>query len=437
MTTAQAPLDEPSCWLCLEEGQDTFGKPLVRNCSCRGSSGFAHISCIINFAESESKRAYMAGDMGDSLATFEVCPNCKQDYQNDVAYELSKAQVDFVEREFTGAQHGFLYTNALTCRLVLLNVKNESDRCEGEEVISKMLSTFEAMKHTEQHRSHLLHPDATKAFEGHANANIGTFYHKIGSDDGLRKAKIYFQKARSIFESEGDELGVMTISNLIDNVEAEISGDGRRCLTQAIEVGLELRKYQLFTKEFGADDNTTIEAGVQLALAMWKEFRTIEAERLLVKLIAASRRVHGMGHDCTQFAISALQRVKERRVFLKKDGEINVDEVYRVIRYTSDGERCVVQGPVSKVVYDPRSNRSEPSHDGAERTFEAERANVVTSRGTPVVCTGLQKATHLNGKIGDRREFDEDTGRYTIHFEDETLKPVMVKPENIRIVFDL
>ena len=107
----------------------------------------------------------MSGDMGDSLATFEVCPNCKQDYQNDVAYELSKAQVDFVEREFTGAQHGFLYTNALTCRLVLLNVKNESDRCEGEEVISKMLSTFEAMKHTEQHRSHLLHPDATKAFE--------------------------------------------------------------------------------------------------------------------------------------------------------------------------------------------------------------------------------------------------------------------------------
>ena len=37
--------------------------------------------------------------------------------------------------------------------------------------------------------------------EGHANANIGTFYHKIGSDDGLRKAKFYFQKARSIFES--------------------------------------------------------------------------------------------------------------------------------------------------------------------------------------------------------------------------------------------
>lgn len=410
----------------------------MRNCSCRGSSGFAHISCIVGWAESESKRAYTSGDMNDSLLSFEGCPNCKQDYQNEVAYELSKAQVDFVEREFAGEEHGFLYTNALTCRLVMLNVKNENDRCEGEEVISKMLSTFEAMKHTMQHRNHLLYPDAIKTFEGHANANIGAFYHKIGSDDSLGKAKFYFQKARDIFEREGDELGVMTINNLIENVEAEISGDGRRRLTEAIEVGLELKKFQLFTKEFGADDNTTIEAGVQLALALWKEFRTIEAERLLAKLIATSHRVHGVGHDCTQFALAALQRVQARRVFLRKDGEINQDEVFRAVRYTADGEKCVVQGPIPNVVYDPRINPSEPSSNyGAEGTFEVERADVIISKGTPVVCTGLQKAKHLNGKIGDRRDFDEETGRYTIHFEDEAMKPVKVKPENLRIVFDL
>jgi len=177
---------------------------------------------------------------------------------------------------------------------------------------------------------------------------------------------------------------------------------------------------------------------VQLALALWKEFRTIEAERLLTNLIATSRRVHGLGHDCTTFAISAMQRVQERRVFLKKDGEINEDEVYRAVRYTANEEKCVVQGPIPKVVYDPRSNRSDPSNDGVEeRTFELERANVVTSKGTPVVCTGLQKATHFNGKIGDRRDYDEDTGRYAIHFEDGRLKPVKVKPENFRIVFDL
>jgi len=408
----------------------------VRNCSCRGSSGFAHISCIINFAESESKKAYTSGDMNDSLVSFVVCPNCKQDYQNEVAYELSAAQVDFAERDFAGEEHGFLYTNVLTCRLVMLNVKNENDRCEGEELISKMLSTFEVMKRTMQYRNHLLHPDA--CFEGHANANIGAFYHKIGSDDSLRKAKFYFQKARDIFEREGDELGVMTIKNLIENVEAEISGDGRRRLTEAIEAGLELKKFQLFTKEFGSDDNTTIEAGVQLALALWKEFRTIEAERLLAKLIATSHRVHGVSHDCTQFALAALQRVQTRTVFLKRDAAINQDEVFRAVLYTADGEKCVVKGPIPNVVFDPRISPLESSSNcGAEGSFEVERADVIMSKGTPVVCTGLQKARHLNGKIGDMRDFDEETGRYVVHFEDETLKPVKVKLENLRILFDL
>jgi uncharacterized protein YbaR (Trm112 family) len=51
--------------------------------------------------------------MNDSLVSFVVCPNCKQDYQNEVAYELSAAQVDFVERDFAGEEHGFLYTNVL------------------------------------------------------------------------------------------------------------------------------------------------------------------------------------------------------------------------------------------------------------------------------------------------------------------------------------
>ena len=27
------------CWICLHEGSNDEGKPLVRNCSCRGSAG--------------------------------------------------------------------------------------------------------------------------------------------------------------------------------------------------------------------------------------------------------------------------------------------------------------------------------------------------------------------------------------------------------------
>ena len=36
--------DAPSCYICMDEGPDEFGKPLVRDCSCRGSDmGYAHM----------------------------------------------------------------------------------------------------------------------------------------------------------------------------------------------------------------------------------------------------------------------------------------------------------------------------------------------------------------------------------------------------------
>ena len=54
-----------------------------------------------------------------------------------------------------------------------------------------------------------------------------------------------------------------------------------------------------------------------------------------------------------------------------------------------------------------------------------------------MVCHGLKNAAHLNGKIGDARDYDDDTGRYEIHFEDKSLKPAAVKRGNLRIVFEL
>ena len=86
--------DAPCCWLCLEEGQS--GKPLVRNCSCRGSTGFAHLSCIVDYAEYQGKKALLNDNVADSITkAFDICPNCEQEYQGLVEYELKKAAVDF------------------------------------------------------------------------------------------------------------------------------------------------------------------------------------------------------------------------------------------------------------------------------------------------------------------------------------------------------
>lgn len=102
------------------------------------------------------------------------------------------------------------------------------------------------------------------------------------------------------------------------------------------------------------------------------------------------------------------------------------DDLFQALRYKDDGKICIVQGPV----LDERNVEE-------EEIFEVDTADIIPCQGTPAVCHSLQKATHLNGKIGDRRAFDEETDRYEVHFEGKSLKPVKVKTDNVRIVFDL
>jgi hypothetical protein len=49
----------------------------------------------------------------------------------------------------------------------------------------------------------------------------------------------------------------------------------------------------------------------------------------------------------------------------------------------------------------------------------------------------LTNAAYLNGEIGDIRSYDEKTGRYAVHFDDKTIPPKKVKPESVRILFDI
>jgi len=70
-----------TCWICLEEGPDGGGEPLLRDCACRGeSAGYAHISCIVKYAQSRLDVCVMA---------WKECPHCAQKYQGRMALKLS------------------------------------------------------------------------------------------------------------------------------------------------------------------------------------------------------------------------------------------------------------------------------------------------------------------------------------------------------------
>ena len=54
-----------------------------------------------------------------------------------------------------------------------------------------------------------------------------------------------------------------------------------------------------------------------------------------------------------------------------------------------------------------------------------------------MVCDGMKKATHLNGKIGDIRSYDEDNECYKVYFEEEGIEPWPVRVKFLRILFEL
>lgn len=49
---------QSECWICLDGGPDEGGGPLRRDCSCRGQSGFAHLSCLEQYAAQKSKDGF-------------------------------------------------------------------------------------------------------------------------------------------------------------------------------------------------------------------------------------------------------------------------------------------------------------------------------------------------------------------------------------------
>ena len=92
---AKPPLVRAPCWICLEEGPDEAGEPLVRDCACRGetSAGY-HLSCIFAYAkrriaEAVKRRLEHGPPVNDErsnlINSYTRCPNCTTPYMSKFA----------------------------------------------------------------------------------------------------------------------------------------------------------------------------------------------------------------------------------------------------------------------------------------------------------------------------------------------------------------
>ena len=187
------------CFICLEGDDEddttttttTIGEPLVRNCSCRGdSAGFAHMSCMVKYAEQKCKQAAAKpsfpapwGPCPDLMTFAEpwtICPNCKQSYQQQVAIDLSSSFVTFTEMMATASINVYwsnmaimtalksnseAYLNAIKDNNDLLKIiVDKSNQTSGKEkcemLLTRMLSMVDQMK-KDLKMNHWLHMPKT------------------------------------------------------------------------------------------------------------------------------------------------------------------------------------------------------------------------------------------------------------------------------------
>ena len=394
-----------TCWICLCDGgdEDVGEEPLIRDCSCRGeSAGYAHKSCIIQYATMKSKE-----DKDDFEQAWCVCPNCNQQYQNLLRLELTGELVKFAE-----ANHGnqgrnsvrkmidvskvmvALRTNIQAMQDILtgknkMNVKdvkssasgaNDNEkkmalRVECEQVVNKFLSlTLQAMK--DEKMNGWIHLPSTshenqvykemREFEAFALVVLGWLYDFDATKESFEIAIKHYERAQVIFKLIGKgcevQLGYMAINIALTREKqrgmgmAMPSGLVGASLLQRNDMARLLKSskgsYEQTIQLCGNNDERTIYEGIEYAEYLSKVGGLdnqplqnakyhIEAERLITKLSASSHQILGLEHDYTKKADDLMNYCKERLVIMMPLGQ-----QFQALRYDDDGDTLVVNGPI-------------------------------------------------------------------------------------------
>ena len=412
MTMTMVP-DGASCYICLDEGPDEAGKPQpFRNRLSRDLS-----SAFVSFAE--EGHVHPGNSVDDKLKVM-------------VALKLNVNTL----------------INSLG-EVIEIGVDKNNLRRECEMLIKRFMDMVGQMKE-DMKMDRWVHMPQTSYeywmfslvcgnFEAGGNEYWAALYNWDGTKASYKMAIAYYTKARIIYNLIGEDakskdVEVKIIMMKFNNCDA----------TDYAAVLLQKAKdiYEHGVKVSGLASEKTITSGFNYVNMFGSAHRGIEGERLLVKLAALSRRVHGPNHNCTIMADKGLRKIKSRYVYVMPD---NVPprscddwkDEFLALRYENDGKICVLSGPITR-----------PRREEREKTFRVSSYLIVPNNECPIICHGLVGASHLNGKLGFVRNVRRnetvigapavtDCILFVVNFEDMSLKPKLVKPMNVRIAFEL
>lgn len=411
------------CYICLEEeGADTKGEvenPLVRDCSCRGAAGFAHLPCIIQYAKEKSKQA---NDMSPAALTafsvpWQTCPNCKQPYKNKLSLNLTSAFILFAKEAFGGSRNNaaalWLTPNSdvafdfdtmkimaaikskslslvqfLMDSMMYSNTAHPHELVAELEMYSKTLlkMAIQMKKDMKMYRwvhmpkssvEYSLYSILTGEFEARGYEFLGwKMVHFDESNEGRDNTALkHLVKARTMYNLlAGYNEYSKGVDRLIDLLKGKHIVDPNTGETSETLFLAAKDTYENSIKNPNSIMESSIQHGLNYATMLRNsKNRVIEAERLLNKLAADSRCIHGTEHNCTRRANELLLHCQTRYVYILPD--CDEEQVFQALRYENEGTICVVKGPVSR-----------PRNEEDEGIFHVESNLISPHSGTPVIC---------------------------------------------------
>ena len=299
--------DESSCWICLDDGADEGGNPLVRDCSCRGSLGLVHLSCLIEYAKHKTELKYDGrGAIKSSRAAamkfrkpWEYCPCCLQWYGGNILHNLAAEFAAFVEEKYADNKSYIL-------EALLLKLEAAQERKHSPNALvtgRKILSLIKQVKN-----GNFIAP-RWKDIELHVFSLLGSVCLRMGTRENLTIAAVWLNAYLDLSKERGinDAGNIAAVNVNLSIVNAKL---GRR--TNA-ESELENMKivYEQHVKRCGKESVSAIVNGRIYATHLMKAHKGIAAKQLLLELYETSKRVHGADNNVTKQVKTSLELMRD------------------------------------------------------------------------------------------------------------------------------
>ena len=281
------------CYLCLDGGADEADQPLRRDCACRGTdAGFVHLFCLTEYLATKNKGTCTISEI---IKPWEVCPNCLQEYRNELAVDIATKCVSYVRGTYPRDTR--ILVDALFLKLRALKsmfVRFTPVQMKEFDVIANvMLSLIDRLKGEATPLSKYY-----SEAEAYVYNTLGQIAIEEGTEESVKRAVGYFEKKLKVSESIGHAENILIAKRNIALAKSKFKGATIAEFEGIVNATREL--YEAGIAQLGESSEYTIRMGMYYAIELQKFNRGDESKELLTKSLATSKQVFGPDHKTTK-----------------------------------------------------------------------------------------------------------------------------------------